>query len=461
MQVLNRRNSRRSWAHPFKSVNASGNGTGTINPLYHGSWQNVQQQHKSEEELDDEDDDTEEEGQFDEDDAEDATTPIADQQLTLLGNGDYRAVKQCRPVYSSSTNVRQRANSPHAPPPDHPPPPPPPPSTLVRVDVTAKPHSEYATGYAVVPAAERPVTPVMSSFRPSDNAKLYATPEDSQNIGYMTLRSAKKVVTSPTSSASSGSSGSSAARSKSLPPRSVRPGLLTKAAGVDPQTQGRVTVTVNSAPLIPDPDYDVDEDFRESCNGILKKKDSSGCMNHGQVKIEIKDTGSGVGLPKSQSFCSDILKAKSQLKTSQSYPEELNEQTHPHDTDDAYVTFLAVNKDASDTIKRRPNSSHAVSLIQLPPPDENGDTNDVDDAQQDSVSTISTLSSLSSGSGNSSDRDTTILENRFQLNGSIRWKDPSASLPGAHLFHYSIVLSKLLIDMHLLIHKFGNDSLFH
>lgn len=437
---MNRRNSRRSWAHPFKpSANASCNAAINANTRYHGSWQNVQQHRKSEEELDDEDEDTEEEGQFDEDDAEDATTPIADQQLTLLGNGDYRAVKQCRPVYSSSTNVRQRANSPHAPPPDHPPPPPPPPSTLVRVDVAAKSHSEYATGYAVVTAAERPVTPVMSSFRPSDNAKLYATPEDSQNVGYMTLRSAKKVATSPTSSASSASSASSTNRSKTLPSRNARPGLLTKATGVDPEAQGRVTVTVNSSPLIPDPDYDVEEEFREPCNGILRKQDSSACVNNGRVKIEIKGNGNGIGsvagLPKSQSFCSDILKAKSQLKTSQSFPEELSEQTHPNDTDDAYVTFLAVNKDASDTVKRRPHNNHAVSLIQLPPPDENGDANDADDAQQDSVSTISTLSSLSSGSGNSSDRDTTILENRFQLNGSVRWKDPSAAPPGEHLLY--------------------------
>ena len=86
-KMLKRRNSRRSWAYPSKVTSAI---NGSVNQRYHGSWQNIDKGcHPKSEGVDadeDEDEDTEEEeGQFDED-AEDATTPVADQQLTLLGN---------------------------------------------------------------------------------------------------------------------------------------------------------------------------------------------------------------------------------------------------------------------------------------------------------------------------------------------------------------------------------------
>ena len=166
-----------------------------------------------------------------------------------------------------------------------------------------------------------------------------------------------------------------------------------------------------------------------------------------RVKIEIKSP-SHSALPKSQSFCSDLLKAKSQLKTSQSFPEELSDcnATNGHtDAEDTYVTFVPVNKDPSTDAKDRCSrrgagtgskvgaGGGAVSLIQLLPPvvgsemeacEEDGSHHET--LEQDSVSTISTLSSLSTSSGNSSDRDTTILENRFTLshaakvNGSSR-----------------------------------------
>ncbi|XP_046640402.1 protein shank-like, partial [Daphnia pulicaria] len=185
LQAHNQRNSRRSWA-PGNAASKPG-GPRHSGVRYHGSWQNIEDSYQQSED-DDDGDETEEEEEDGDDDGEDATTPIAD-QLNLLGNRDYRAVKPCRPIYSTGNcnTLPKRAGSPHctAPPPNHPPPPPPPPSQVVRVDVT-KAHSEYAAVAAA--GGDRPSTPVMSSFQPSDNAKLYALPEDMKNVGVMTLR---------------------------------------------------------------------------------------------------------------------------------------------------------------------------------------------------------------------------------------------------------------------------------
>lgn len=455
MEAQNKRNVRRSWSAAASKKKPPIPPGGT---RYHGSWQSIEDSYRQPEDGD-EDEDTEE----GEEDGEDAITPVADQLTLLGGSGDYRAVKPCRPVYSSST-LPKRAGSPHcnAPPPNHPPPPPPPPSQVVRVDLT-KSHSEYAVAAGTC-GDPRPTTPVMSSFRPSDNAKLYALPEDAKNVGYMTLRpTGSKKPPSPAPPASPASAGSSpsssaASRSKSLPPRSVRPNVAVKAAPIKKE-EARVNVIVNSTPLIPDPDYDSEEESKSQVN-----------VQQGptRVRIEIKQQSPPhqpqPGMSKSQSFCADILTAKSRLKASQSFPEELSEQQQPQqkhhqhqDAEDPYVTFVPVNNGKqSDTVvdegsqprnashagggnaagRRAPTGSltrHAVSLIQLPPPVENGES-DQDEramlasahqqsemaAEQDSVSTVSTLSSLSTNSSNSSDRDTTtVLENKPLANKKV------------------------------------------
>ena len=322
LKAQNERNSRRSWAMAYNKKSPSASSTTSTN----GRWAKKSTNQEDDEEEETERDDEEEEEE------EEAAMPIAE-QLTLLGNGEYRAVKTCRPVYAQglSNTLPRRAGSPHcaAPPPSHPPPPPPPPSQMIRVDVT-KSHGEYAAASAAVAVlpvpggGERPTTPVMSSFRPSDNAKLYALPQ-----GYSaTLRPTKK------------------------PPLS----------SLTTPTPPRVSVTVNSTPLIPDPDYESQEEAEVE---------------------EQQSPGRSTSMPKSQSFCSDFLKAKSLLKTSISYPEELNEAP-PHQQDDAYVTFVPVN--GGERTPRR-NSRQAVSLVHLPPPVENG--NELH--EQDLVSTISTM----------------------------------------------------------------------
>lgn len=451
LQAHNKRNSRKSWAAGNKNKSGPSRNPGV---RYHGSWQSIEDSYRQPEDGD-EDDETEEEDDPGDDDGEDAATPIAD-QLNLLGNREYRAVtKPCRPIYSTGNcnTLPKRAGSPHcaAPPPNHPPPPPPPPSQVVRIDVD-KSHSEYAAVAAAAAAgSERPTTPVMSSFRPSDNAKLYALPEDVKNVGYMTLRpqGSKKIPVSQTGSPPS----SSASRSKSLPPRSSRPNVLVK-TGPPKNEEPRVSVTVNSTPVIPDPDYDSEGDNHKNLAGkssrMIVAHGTGGSEPRTKLLIEIKQQqppprGEVVGgsLPKSQSFCADILKAKSLLKTSQSFPEELSDCQQ--DSEDTYVTFVPVNgsQPESDEMQYGKSGSrrsgtltrHAVSLIQLPPPVENGET-DSDDrfgshqsemaVEQDSVSTISTLSSLST-STNSSERDATILENHKpvkKING--HWREASA-----------------------------------
>ena len=452
---------RRSWAVTGANKKAAGSGVRHAGSVrYHGSWQSMEDSYRQAEDGDDDDDDTEEEDDEEEDAEEDAATPVADQVNLLGGNrGDYRAVvKPCRPIYSTSGNCNtlpKRAGSPHcaAPPPNHPPPPPPPPSQVVRIDVD-KSHSEYAAATAAAVAAvaangpERPTTPVMSSFRPSDNAKLYALPQDVKNVGYMTLRPtpSKKMVAPPAAVGGSPPLSSLASRSKSLPPRCARPNVAVKADGQEP----RVSVTVNSTPVIPDPDYDSEADVSRKkrlaamapvsrVNQIVTQ--GIGEQQRSKLLIEIqphhpeqqqRENGGGT-LPKSQSFCADILKAKSLLKTSQSFPEELSD--YQPEGDDAYVTFVPVNGGGS-TDEIRPTGStlsrHAVSLVQLPPPVENGEADAMAGVEQDSVSTVSTLSSLST-STNSSEHDATILENHQPVGKKINghWREMSPASSGA------------------------------
>lgn len=78
-------------------------------------------------------------------------------------------------------------------PPNHPPPPPPPMIQMIKVDVSRSSQSEYdASNKEMIDEN------VVSSFKPTVNAKLYASPEDMKTVGY---------------------------RSKSLPSHSSRPNV--------------------------------------------------------------------------------------------------------------------------------------------------------------------------------------------------------------------------------------------
>lgn len=78
-------------------------------------------------------------------------------------------------------------------PPNHPPPPPPPMIQVIKVDVSRSGQSEYDSSNKEIIDES-----VVSSFKPTVNAKLYASPEDMKTVGY---------------------------RSKSLPSHSSRPNV--------------------------------------------------------------------------------------------------------------------------------------------------------------------------------------------------------------------------------------------
>ncbi|XP_040569344.1 uncharacterized protein Prosap isoform X2 [Lepeophtheirus salmonis] len=117
------------------------------------------------------------------------------QKKSLELHDGYRTLTKIRPVATTAKPPMVINTSPTLPPPEHPPPPPP--STqVVKVDssnIPNSPPSDYAkVERKTVPtsppaSSDSPLSPtsgVMSSFKPSDNAKLYASPESIHALGY-------------------------------------------------------------------------------------------------------------------------------------------------------------------------------------------------------------------------------------------------------------------------------------
>ena len=119
------------------------------------------------------------------------------------------------------------------PPPDHPPPPIPVVSPRVApgqgsdyaqiVNGGGSPSKETAVGGEKSAAGDSqpgsPTSSIMSSFKPSDNAKLYASPENVQSVAF------RPKATSPSAS-SPKKRGSPPTRAHSMPPRPSRPQVL-------------------------------------------------------------------------------------------------------------------------------------------------------------------------------------------------------------------------------------------
>ncbi|XP_054716314.1 uncharacterized protein LOC129225825 [Uloborus diversus] len=108
------------------------------------------------------------------------------------------------PVVTKSGDKSGRAS---CPPPSYPPPPPPV-GQVVKVDISRGEYADLTTG--------RPhkATAVMSSFRPTDSAKLYASPDAIVTVGYKKEHLQKADVTLPRHMMKGTSS-----RSQSLPPK--------------------------------------------------------------------------------------------------------------------------------------------------------------------------------------------------------------------------------------------------
>uniref|UniRef100_A0A6A7G4R8 SH3 and multiple ankyrin repeat domains protein 3 n=1 Tax=Hirondellea gigas TaxID=1518452 RepID=A0A6A7G4R8_9CRUS len=129
------------------------------------------------------------------------------------GSLDHRRLRRSQSAINSSQLLRDDGSSPTA--------------TIgqvVKVDISRS-KSEYASvaQTLVSPSVPEnvPMSPgVMSSFRPSDCAKLYASPEQIKTVGYR-----NPALLAQLNNAKNGSNGTAKSRSQSLPPTSNRPAV--------------------------------------------------------------------------------------------------------------------------------------------------------------------------------------------------------------------------------------------
>jgi hypothetical protein len=127
--------------------------------------------------------------------------------------------KMINKTYSRPVATRQSAATATPPPPDHPPPPPPPATQVVTVD--PKPGGDYAKVCVKSPDRDAEMSPggtVRSSFKPTDNAKLYASPEAAQSYAFRA-----ESEESPTHRGAEAPKKRSPTRANSMPPRPNRP----------------------------------------------------------------------------------------------------------------------------------------------------------------------------------------------------------------------------------------------
>ena len=199
--------------------------------------------------------------------------------------GSYRAVTKIRPVMrGNSENIKKdvvikrnlsmsnkmpqspiSAPPPPPPPPEHPPPPPPI-TQVMKVDNKSDyaklisnsnpsdqnndPHSvsdaSTLEGMAQTVNEESVVSPggtVRSSFKPSDNAKLYASPQTVQQLAYRSPVTTNRAIFENLNSKEGKPRGSPVkkrsptARANSMPPRPTRPQVLRRSSTTDMQLQ--------------------------------------------------------------------------------------------------------------------------------------------------------------------------------------------------------------------------------
>ncbi|XP_071442143.1 SH3 and multiple ankyrin repeat domains protein 3 [Hetaerina americana] len=142
-----------------------------------------------------------------------------------LYHHSWRSLERLAPPSGHSTRSlpRRPGQAPAPPPPNHPPPPPP------GQDASA---TDGDANYANLDAGDAPPHPpdaapstIMSSFRPAEGAKLYASPEDVKTVAYRVPSAASKAHHDGTlrrRAAATATAASNKARSQSLPPSTAR-----------------------------------------------------------------------------------------------------------------------------------------------------------------------------------------------------------------------------------------------
>ncbi|KAJ8889066.1 hypothetical protein PR048_008560 [Dryococelus australis] len=276
---------------------------------------------------------------------------------------------------------------PPLPPPTHPPPPPPTMGQLVKVDISrgsVKPSgtngncgSEYANMGAVKVEGPGSINNspgtvdsaqigVMSSFKPSNSAKLYASPEDMKTVGYrsrsLPAHSSRPQVRKSHSLRSSASSFKpslqqaatadstqvqspytinvnnnpyaqpirSAMRSHSMiagTRESLK--LKNKKSGIPASSSAANLSSVSSPPPIPDPDYSLSESDGE---GVTRTHNSSVVETSGNSNTSGGSSSSSSTIPHSFSV-EEIQKVRTQLKSSKSYPNDFLAINHGNGED--------------------------------------------------------------------------------------------------------------------------------
>ncbi|KAJ9601176.1 hypothetical protein L9F63_000644, partial [Diploptera punctata] len=302
------------------------------------------------------------------------STPDLAHNTTSTGPVDYRIPKGHRSQEDVATlllgGTGVVTGRPPLPPPTHPPPPPPV-GQLVKVDVS-RGNLKSATEYANTThsAKVEPVATVntsadgsiMSSFRPANSAKLYASPEDVKTVGYrsrsLPAHSARPQVRKSHSLRSSASSFKPSAMPATNPYAQPFPANLSSTGGPPP---------------IPEPDYSLSESEGEV--------ESEGERQAVPRVTETSGSSSSSGtLPHSFSV-EEIQKVRTQLKSSKSYPNDFL-VLNPTTGEDGDNSSSGVSSDQDVPVgppnmhkqSAMPSSRHgiltrnAVSLAQLPPP---------------------------------------------------------------------------------------------
>ncbi|XP_015834869.1 SH3 and multiple ankyrin repeat domains protein 3 isoform X3 [Tribolium castaneum] len=293
------------------------------------------------------------------------------------------------------------------PPPTHPPPPPPPIVQVVKVEVS-RGQSDYDSLSKEIELEEN----VVSSFKPTANAKLYASPEDMKTVGYrsksLPSHSSRPHVRKSHSMRTNYSTFKPTVVSSPSNPyaQPMRASRSHSSAGTRERrrklssSKSMVMVQGNAAPPIPEPDYSCSESERESEEEL--KEHIVGprpVENSGNSNTSGSSSGSS-SMPHSFSV-EEIQKGKSLLKSSKSYPEDfLKKQNEVATMEDGDNSSSGVSSDqevptGGETIVQEHNSMtlpspktprqhtgllsrHAVSLAQLPPPLE-GDSDEKDE----------------------------------------------------------------------------------
>ncbi|XP_046745294.1 SH3 and multiple ankyrin repeat domains protein 3 isoform X8 [Diprion similis] len=337
--------------------------------------------------------------------------------------------------HRSQEDVNVLASRNALPPPNHPPPPPPV-GQVVKVNVGTS-ASDVVTPTASVydniahiqqvkelaAATPESVYGIMSSFRPTNSAKLYASPEDTKTVGYrsrsLPAHSARPHVRkshslrTPNNSTFKppGQSNNQLTKNQYAQPLKTNRSNNTTGPRDRKKKSGMTTsssATNLAAPPIPEPDYSLSESENDETDGesdIAKALEKAAVREKMESAKETSgnsnDSGSSSGsssIPHSFSV-DEIQKVRTQLKSSKSYPNDFLLQQTQQLMEDGDNSSSGVSSDQDVPVgpptgfddsrnennthpmpadkesnpKRMSYSSgmltrHAVSLAQLPPP---------------------------------------------------------------------------------------------